>query len=160
MKIYYVDESYINSLRRIDGKVLFNKSTRPYLGIVLTVNNLNYFVPLSSPKENKKISNQLVVKMFEVNNIENKLGYLLFLNMIPVPNRYLTEVDMEQIKIQDSDYYQLLVKQLIFIRQEEERILSKAQKVYRNAVINQVPFISEICVDFRALETYAMRFNS
>lgn len=160
MKIYYVDESYINSLRRIDDKVLFNKSTRPYLGIVLTVNNLNYFVPLSSPKENKKISNQLVVKMFEVNNVENKLGYLLFLNMIPVPNRYLTEVDMEQIKIQNFDYYQLLVKQLIFIRQEEERILSKAQKVYRNAVINRVPFISEICVDFRALETYAMRFNS
>ena len=52
MKLYYVDEDYINELRNVDERVL-NKSTRPYLGVVLSINDLNYFVPLSSPKENK-----------------------------------------------------------------------------------------------------------
>ena len=83
MKLYYVDEDYINELRNVDERVLLNKSTRPYLGVVLSINDLNYFVPLSSLKK-KKLNNQLSIKLFEVNNIQNRLGYLLFLNMIPV----------------------------------------------------------------------------
>ncbi|GEQ06586.1 type III toxin-antitoxin system ToxN/AbiQ family toxin [Staphylococcus gallinarum] len=154
MKLYNVDEDYINKLRNIDEKVLFNKSTRPYLGVVLSINNLNYFVPLSSPKDNKKVNNQLSIKLFEVNNIQNKLGYLLFLNMIPVPDKYLSKVDMKYIKEHDQEYYKLLVSQLIFIRQENQRILNKAQKVYSNAVIKKVPFIVSMCVDFLALEKY------
>ena len=31
MKLYYVDEDYINELRNVDERVLLNKSTRPYL---------------------------------------------------------------------------------------------------------------------------------
>lgn len=155
MKLYYVDEDYINELRNIDNKVLLNKSTRPYLGVVLSINNLNYFVPLSSPKENKKVNNQLSIKLFEVNNSENRLGYLLFLNMIPVPDKHLAKTDMEHIKKHDLEYYKLLTNQLIFIRQENERILNKAQKVYNNAVIKKVPFISSICVDYLALEKFA-----
>lgn len=155
MKLYYVDEDYINELRNIDNKVLLNKSTRPYLGVVLSINNLNYFVPLSSPKENKKVNNQLSIKLFEVNNRENRLGYLLFLNMIPVPDKHLAKIDMEHIKKYDLEYYKLLTNQLIFIRQENERILNKAQKVYNNAVIKKVPFISSICVDYLALEKFA-----
>lgn len=155
MKLYYVDEDYINELRNIDNKVLLNKSTRPYLGVVLSINNLNYFVPLSSPKENKKVNNQLSIKLFEVNNSENRLGYLLFLNMIPVPDKHLAKIDMKHIKKHDLEYYKLLTNQLIFIRQENERILNKAQKVYNNAVIKKVPFISSICVDYLALEKFA-----
>ena len=53
MKLYYVDEDYINELRNVDERVLLNKSTRPYLGVVLSINDLNYFVPLSSLKKIK-----------------------------------------------------------------------------------------------------------
>ena len=70
--------------------------------------------------------------MFEVNNIQNRLGYLLFLNMIPVPDKYLSKIDMQYIKEQDLEYYNLLTNQLIFIRQENQRIVNKAQKVYKN----------------------------
>ena len=66
--------------------------------------------------------------MFEVNNIQNRLGYLLFLNMIPVPDKYLSKIDMQYIKEQDLEYYNLLTNQLIFIRQENQRIVNKAQK--------------------------------
>ena len=150
MKLYYVDEDYINELRNVDERVLLNKSTRPYLGVVLSINDLNYFVPLSSPKENKKLS----IKLFEVNNIQNRLGYLLFLNMIPVPDKYLSKIDMQYIKEQDLEYYNLLTNQLIFIRQENQRIVNKAQKVYKNAVIKKVSFFESMCVDYLALERY------
>jgi len=73
MKLYYVDEDYINELRNVDERVLLNKSTRPYLGVVLSINDLNYFVPLSSPKENKKLNNLVSIKLFVFNNIHNRL---------------------------------------------------------------------------------------
>lgn len=89
------------------------------MGIVLTINDIN-FVPLSSAKDEKKVNSQLSIKLFEINNTDNKLGYLLFLNMIPVPNQYLSKIDIEQIKKNDYKYYQLLIKQLIFIRREKK----------------------------------------
>lgn len=54
MKLYYANAIYVNKLRNIDSKVLLNKSTRPYLGIVLTIHDINYFVPLISAKDEKK----------------------------------------------------------------------------------------------------------
>ena len=51
LKIYYISKNYINYLRKFDSNVAYNKnSTRPYIGIVYTYNNYNYFAPLSSPK--------------------------------------------------------------------------------------------------------------
>ena len=39
LKIYYLDDDYIDYLRQFDYKVAYNKnSTRPYVGIVCTVN--------------------------------------------------------------------------------------------------------------------------
>ena len=91
--------------------------------------------------------------MFEVNNIQNRLGYLLFLNMIPVPDKYLSKIDMQYIKEQDLEYYNLLTNQLIFIRQENQRIVNKAQKYIKMSVIKSFIFES-MCVDYLALERY------
>ena len=45
LKIYYISESYINYLRQFDKNVAYNKNTtRPYIGIVYTYNNYNYFI--------------------------------------------------------------------------------------------------------------------
>ena len=90
--------------------------------------------------------------MFEVNNIQNRLGYLLFLNMIPVPDKYLSKIDMQYIKEQDLEYYNLLTNQLIFIRQENQRIVNKAQK-YIKCCDKKVSFLNQ-CVDYLALERY------
>lgn len=57
--------------------------------------------------------------------------------MIPVPDRYHSKINMDYIKKNDFEYYRLLTNQLIFIRQEKQRIMNKAQKVYNNAVIKK-----------------------
>lgn len=51
LKIYYLDENYVEYLRKFDDRVYYNKeSSRPYIGVVYMYNNINYFAPLSSPK--------------------------------------------------------------------------------------------------------------
>ena len=51
VKIYIIQEEYIDYLRQSDEKVLKNKlEKRPYIGIVLKQGNFKYFSPLGSPK--------------------------------------------------------------------------------------------------------------
>ena len=40
LKIYYIDNNYINYLRKFDNRVAYNKTkNRPYVGVVYTFNN-------------------------------------------------------------------------------------------------------------------------
>lgn len=69
LNLYSVDDNYIKYLRQFDEKIYDNKEDnrtfeRKYLGVVLTVNGFNYYIPMSSPKksdytdyENKIIRN-------------------------------------------------------------------------------------------------------
>lgn len=58
MKLYAITDEYINYLRKFDNRVYDNKEDkrkvmRKYLGIVLKINQLNYYIPMSSPKKRK-----------------------------------------------------------------------------------------------------------
>lgn len=52
---YKVDYEYIKFLHSYDDEVYFNSfykdRTKPFLGIMVGMNGLNYFIPLSSAKE-------------------------------------------------------------------------------------------------------------
>lgn len=53
LRIYRVDDRYIRFLKSRDHRVQDNKNKRrPYVGIVLTVGQYEYFVPMESPKPN------------------------------------------------------------------------------------------------------------
>ena len=70
LKIYYLDDKYINYLRQFDEKVAYNKNqTRPYVGVVYTFNGFNYFAPLSSPKPKHLLMKEkaLDIKLIMVN---------------------------------------------------------------------------------------------
>ena len=67
LKIYYISESYINYLRQFDKNVAYNKNTtRPYIGIVYTYNNFNYFAPLASPKAKHKNINPKAIDIYKI----------------------------------------------------------------------------------------------
>ena len=64
MKLYAVTDVYINYLRQFDKKVYDNKEDkrrvmRKYLGIVLTINEINYYIPMSSPKRSDYKENEI-----------------------------------------------------------------------------------------------------
>ena len=53
LDLYTINNHYGNFLHNRDNKspnVSGNKSTRPFVGIIIMVNNKNYIVPLTSPK--------------------------------------------------------------------------------------------------------------
>ena len=51
MRLYHVDDDYIEYLRQFDSRVYDNKNgTRPYVGVALTVEGMEYYIPMSSPK--------------------------------------------------------------------------------------------------------------
>ena len=60
LNLYIVSDKYIKYLRQFDDKIYDNKEEnriheRKYLGIVLAINNFNYYIPMSSPKKSDYI---------------------------------------------------------------------------------------------------------
>ena len=54
LKWYVVNKKYVNYLRKFDDKVEnieYDTKLKPYLGILITINTFNYYVPISSTKE-------------------------------------------------------------------------------------------------------------
>lgn len=66
---YRVDEKYCDFLRKNDTRVpnfAADKSTRPFVGIVLSINGYNYYAPLTSPKS-KHINMKNQVDFIKIN---------------------------------------------------------------------------------------------
>ena len=164
MKLYEVTDDYINYLRHFDSKVYDNKEDkrkvmRKYLGIVLTINEMNYYIPMSSPKKSDYKDNKIrksivpiirILSNEEIDNIPVLKGTLRISNMIPVPD---SELILYEPKYEMNKNYKILVeKELEFIKKNEEMI-----KKYASIIYNQknnsydVSYIKNV-VDFQLLE--------
>lgn len=172
MKLYAVTDEYIRYLRKFDNKVYDNKENnrkvmRKYLGIVLTINELNYYIPMSSPKNSDYKDNEIrksiipIIRMVsneEINNIPVLKGTLRISNMIPVPSSEL--ILYEPKNEQDKDYKILVEKELEFIDKNEEMIKKYAMILYKQKINNyNVSYIKNV-VDFKLLEKKCKEYKS
>lgn len=143
-EIYTISNDYISYLRSIDTRVLINeepgKNVRKYIGIILTINSFNYFVPLSSPKPSDYFTDKKgrtllrgsVTPIYRITeksgNTRNFLGKLKFSNMIPVPDSEMTLLDLSKLK---KDYVNMVNNQLRHIRKNFDNIVENhALKIY------------------------------
>jgi protein AbiQ len=164
MKLYAVTDEYINYLRQFDNKVYDNKEDkrkvmRKYLGIVLTINEMNYYIPMSSPKKSDYKENEIrksivpivrIVSNEEKDNIPVLKGTLRISNMIPVPNSEL--ILYEPKKETNKDYKILVEKELVFIEKNEEMIKKYVKIIYNQKINNyDVSYIKNV-IDFKLLE--------
>lgn len=172
MKLYAVTDEYIRYLRKFDNKVYDNKENnrkvmRKYLGIVLTINELNYYIPMSSPKNSDYKDNEIrksiipIIRMVsneEINNIPVLKGTLRISNMIPVS---ISELILYEPKNeQDKDYKILVEKELEFIDKNEEMIKKYAMILYKQKINNyNVSYIKNV-VDFKLLEKKCKEYKS
>ena len=171
MKLYAITDKYINYLREFDNRVYDNKEdkrkvTRKYLGIVLKINELNYYIPMSSPKKsdykNKEIRKSVIpiiriVSNEEINDIPVLKGTLRISNMIPVPD---SELILYEPKNEINKNYKILVeKELEFIRKNEHMIKKYANILYKQKINNyEVSYIKNV-VDFKLLEEKCVEYN-
>ncbi len=158
LNLYTIDKEYVRKLRLLDSKVIDNsgeKEKRPFVGILLEVDNKSYLAPLASPKEKHlKMKNQ--IDFHKLNGGE--LGAINFNNMIPVNIKYINKIDPSKIEIYTDDdikYINLLNNQLSWLnnKNNEKIILDKARKIRSKYILNKLPkMIKDRCVDFILLE--------
>ena len=127
MKLFHIDDDYIEYLRKYEDKIYYNKNkTRPYVGVVLEINSIKYFAPLSSPKpKHKHMKNSIHLRKIK----QGKYGVIDLSKMIPVPLSTVTQIDISLIS--DIHYRRLLQNQYEFILDDEDAILKNASKLYK-----------------------------
>lgn len=147
LKFYNIDNNYINYLYQFDSKVPYNKEQkRPYIGIVIEVNNVKYFAPLFSPKNvHKKYSDNPTYM-----RIGKEYGIIRFNNMIPVIEEVLKPIEFSGIE--DEKYRNLLMAQNNFIQQNTEKIRNKAEKLYKIVTVDKKKFFIDLSCNFKLLE--------
>jgi protein AbiQ len=152
LSFFRVEPSYVDFLRQEDGRVPFAsgiKARRPFVGIVLAVNGIDYYAPLTSPKvKHLKMKNQ--VDFLKIN--EGKWGAINLNNMIPVVPASLLKVDL---KIRPDDapdeqaYKTLLANQLSWCNQHRDHIRAQAVKLHSLIISGEArPELSKRCCNF------------
>ncbi len=152
IKIYEIDAAYIDYLVPYAPHLFHNRqkgqaNERKYIGVVLQVNGLNYFAPLSSfkPKhtEMKEGLDFLKIKDYAVINLNN---------MFPVPMTECRYVDFSSIK--NPSYKTLLLSEYRYIKSIQEKIKKNAAALYNHKVANgdETP-LAKRCNNFALLET-------
>jgi len=161
LKFYHINEEYIKYLRTFDSKVTLVKDKgkeRPYVGIVFTIGDYQYFAPLSSPKKDgngnltekyknkfRKNSSPLFEKIEDL-----KYGTLQINNMIPVPKSELILFDIET---EENKHYKSVLKdQFIYIDNHKSRIIKKAHNLYKFVTEKKIQTFINMSCDFKLLE--------
>ena len=130
---YRVSADYCDFLRKVDPCVPYTgdqKSMRPFVGIVLSVNHFQYYVPLTSPKpKHLHMKNQMDFLKIK----GGEWGAINFNNMIPVPQSCLHKVELKILETDskpEKDYKNLLSNQLSWCNSHRDIILHQVGKLY------------------------------
>ena len=163
LKLYNADSKWCDFLRTFDRCVPYTmdkKSTRPFVGIVLSVNGFNYFAPLTSPKE-KHLTMKNQIDFFKING--GKWGAINFNNMIPINIKSIKEVDLKILPTdseENRNYKTLLANQTSWCNLNRDKILSQASKLY-NIVVNGQAWegLAKRCCNFKVLENELVKLE-
>ena len=162
LKLVKVDVDYCDYLRQFDYRVVYNKNSkelRPFVGVLFTIRNMEYFAPLSSPKI-KHLKMKNTIDFYKLDG--GKLGAINFNNMIPVrkENYKLIDFDKKTSNIEELKYNNLLKEQLLWLNKYEDEILSKSYKLYYLYLNNRLtPNIKNRCCNFPLLEEKCFEYK-
>lgn len=177
LNFYSIDLKYIRELSRYDNNVMsispqINKSSRPFLGVVVLLNNQKYCIPLTSSKDkfiNKK-SNIDFIKILD-NRFKNQngapklIGVLNINNMIPVDDTVITIKDLTIYKNDDAGDRArkgLMQDQIRWCRANGDMIVNRANKVYSKVTESPEKNINLVrrCCNFKKLESVLDKYIS
>lgn len=153
MKLYTVEEGYVQHLKGIDTRVADNYSgKRAYVGIVLQVGTTDYLAPLTSYKpkqDNFDSTSPLLFKVHEKGDPNNKLGMLQLNNMIPLVSG---SYQLLNIAAEPARYRRMVMLQLAFINSHQDVIKERAAKLYELVTVERHRHFCRLSCDFKALE--------
>lgn len=161
MRFYHITDDYIQFLRQYDKAVEENKqNSRPYIGVVLQIDDIKYYAPLTSPKtKHLKMKNGKDFRKIK----GGEYGAINFNNMIPVPDSALITIDFSQES--DVKYRILLQNQYEAVNNDIIGITSTATKLRQlvlvdNELLSQHDLrIKSRCCNLKLLEEVYYKFN-
>ena len=160
LKLYRMNPIYNEYLRETDKKVPYikdEKENRPFIGVVFSIKELNYFAPLTSPKlKHQKMKNQIdFIK-------QGELGAINLNNMVPADLGTLYEINIENLpeeSVAEKNYKNLLKNQISWCNANRDKIYNKAFKLYNKMTQNNVSeALQKRCCNFKELETAYIGF--
>lgn len=154
LKMYDISNEYKKYLTIYDSKVSL-KQTRKFYGILITKNNMNYYIPFTS-KVHKKTNPKLTV------NIKNKgkiIAKLLLNNMIPVNINDAYVADIEK-----SKYKTYFMEEIRYLRSKkvEKEIVKKVENIFqvlKDEKHYDYFFFKQVCCDFELLEQKCIEYS-
>ena len=153
IRIYEIKDEYIKYLSNYQAHIFAQQNrNRKYIGIVLEIQGMRYFAPLSSYKEKHKRMTERIdfikIKDYAVINLNN---------MIPVPNSQIVDIDINKEK--DPGYRFLLQAESREINRQKTKIRKNAELVYnyKKRNCNRTTFAKRIN-DFELLEKLSKEY--
>lgn len=160
IRICEVDPRYISFLNALDSRVSLEhpgRKARKFVGVVLDVGGVNYYAPMSSPKPKHSRISSAALDVYKID--DGKLGVININNMIPVLSCAIVPVNISSIS--DEKYRLLLENQARNIKIESEKILKKANKLYKAVGRDNVSSsLKNRCCDFKLLEQHYQNYES
>jgi len=157
-----VDSIYCDYLRESDPCVPYTmdkKSNRPFVGILLKIQNMSYYAPLSSPKP-KHLTMKNQVDLLKIEG--GKYGVINLNNMIPIHKNSITSVNMKitsDDSTEDIQYKALLSNQLTWCNVNRDMIFNKAKKLYEIIINNNGwETLTNRCCNFSEDEKLLMQY--
>ena len=151
---YTIDADYLEYLNNKNSEVYYNASYRyaikPFVGIIIDMTECKYFIPLTSAKEkHKKWKNSCdehfliyevidksvnisgdVCKEYSKDKKMHVLSVLDIKKMIPVPDEAYKRIIFDELG--DERYQDLFEKEYAFCLTIKDKILTKAEKIYKH----------------------------
>ena len=167
---YIVNKEYVKFLQKFDDKVQnidYNTSTKPYIGIVLSINEFEYYVPISSLKE-KHYKMHENIDFIKIVNGDELLSVINLNNMIPIQKDNVIKLDYSMIEkyicfnddIAKMKYIALLRKEISIINKRKDDIFKRAKKMYEIKYKFPNAKVSIRCCDFKLLEQKSIEYMS
>jgi len=155
IRIYEINSEYIRYLGNYQKHIFIQndgKQKRKHIGVVLEINRMKYFAPLSShkPKHEKMKETIDFLKIGECAVINLN-------NMIPVPDSQIIEIDINKEK--DLSYRYLLQMESREVNKQRNRIRKNAKIVYNHKKFNgNSTMLAKRTNDFELLEKLCEKY--
>ena len=148
LSFYDVDQNYVAFLRKTDKKVpniQYNSNNKFVCGIVLSINGINYYAPVSH--FNKKQQTNFLI--YNKDNLP--IASVRFSFMFPAKPKVLTKKNFNQIAKINKPYADLLSTEWSYCSAHINVLKAKAMSVYKIGC-NKQHILNYTCCDFLKLE--------
>ena len=172
-----INQDYLKYLHEYCPEVYYKPAgyeNKPYLGILITNDEIQYVIPLSSAKEKHKswkniesdrfliyevckkntISKQAVYKKMSDGTVEHLLSVIDLKKMIPIKDGLYSKVDLthsDKDSNEITNYKNLMNKEFSFCLKILNSMIQKANKLYEKQI--STGKIGKFCCDFKLLES-------